>query len=43
MQKSLSEKIWMAIKYATLILFTIMCLYPILWLLLASFKTNDEL
>lgn len=43
MQKSPSEKVWMVIKYVTLIAFTIMCLYPIFWLFLASFKTNNEL
>lgn len=43
MQKTPSEKVWMVIKYITLIAFTIMCLYPIFWLFLASFKTNQEL
>lgn len=43
MKKSPAEKVWLGIKYVTLIIFTIMCLYPILWLLLASFKTNKEL
>ncbi len=37
------EKVLLIIKYISLSLFTIMCLYPILWLLLSSFKTNDEL
>lgn len=43
MKKTLSERIWTIIKYVTLIGFTLMCLYPIFWLLLASFKTNQEL
>lgn len=43
MKRSLSEKIWLAIKYAALIIFTVMCLYPLVWLFLASFKTNQEL
>lgn len=43
MKKKTSDIIWKAIKYATLIIFTIMCLYPLVWLFLASFKTNDEL
>ncbi len=43
MKKSVPEKIWLAIKYITLIVFTIMCLYPLVWLFLASFKTNQEL
>lgn len=43
MKKNRSEKIWLAIKYVMLILFTIMCLYPLFWLFLASFKTNQEL
>ncbi len=30
-------------KYIILIAFAIMCLYPIIWMFLASFKTNDEL
>lgn len=43
MKKTPSERIWMVIKYVTLIGFTLMCLYPIFWLFLASFKTNQEL
>ena len=43
MKKSISERIWLAIKYVLLIGFTILCLYPLLWLFLASFKTNQEL
>lgn len=33
----------LVLKYTLLILFTISCVYPIIWLFLASFKTNDEL
>ncbi len=43
MKRSTSEKIWLVIKYILLISFTITCLYPIFWLLQASFKTNKEL
>lgn len=43
MKKSPGEKTWLIIKYILLIIFTIMCLYPIFWLFLASFKTNQEL
>lgn len=43
MKRTLSERIWLVIKYVTLIGFAIMCLYPIYWLFLASFKTNQEL
>ncbi|WP_461218097.1 carbohydrate ABC transporter permease [Lapidilactobacillus salsurivasis] len=43
MKKSVPEKVWLIIKYMIMILFTIMCLYPIFWLFLASFKTNQEL
>lgn len=43
MKKNISEKMWMFIKYIALILFTVMCLYPLFWLFLASFKTNQEL
>lgn len=43
MKKSPAEKVWLAIKYVLLIFFTVMCLYPLFWLLLSSFKTNQEL
>lgn len=43
MKKSASERVWEGIKYVTLILFTVMCLYPLVWLFLSSFKTNQEL
>ena len=43
MKKSASEKIWLVIKYVLLITFAITCLYPIFWLFLSSFKTNQEL
>lgn len=43
MKKSPSEVVWMVIKYMTMIGFTILCLYPLIWLFLASFKTNQEL
>lgn len=31
------------IKYVLLILFSLVCLYPIIWLILNSFKTSDQL
>ena len=43
MKKSRSEIIWLVIKYVLLIAFAISCLYPIFWLVLSSFKTNQEL
>ena len=43
MKRSASENIWLVIKYVLLIGFTILCLYPLVWLFLASFKTNAEL
>lgn len=43
MKRSASENIWLVIKYVLLIGFTILCVYPLVWLFLASFKTNAEL
>lgn len=43
MKMTLNEKILLVIKYIGLMLFTVMCLYPIVWLFLSSFKTNSEL
>lgn len=43
MKRSASENIWLVIKYVLLIGFTILCIYPLVWLFLASFKTNNEL
>lgn len=43
MKRSASENIWLVIKYISLIGFTILCIYPLVWLFLASFKTNAEL
>lgn len=43
MKRSTSENIWLVIKYVLLIGFTILCIYPLVWLFLASFKTNNEL
>lgn len=43
MKRSSSEKIWLVIKYVLLITFTVTCIYPLIWLFLASFKTNQEL
>lgn len=36
-------KIVLALKYLILGLFSVLCLYPILWLILNAFKTADEL
>ena len=43
LKKSPIEKVILAVTYALLWIFTIMCLYPIFWLVLSSFKTNKEL
>ena len=43
MKRSASENIWLVIKYVLLIGFTILCVYPLVWLVFASFKTNAEL
>lgn len=43
MKSSTKEKVFLGLKYLALGTFTIFCLYPILWLLLGSFKTNEEL
>ena len=43
MKRKPFDTIWMIIKYALMIVFAIMCLYPLIWLFLASFKTNQEL
>ena len=43
MKRSKSEIAWLVIKYVLLIIFAISCLYPIFWLVLSSFKTNQEL
>lgn len=43
MKRKPFDTIWMTIKYALMIVFAIMCLYPLIWLFLASFKTNQEL
>lgn len=42
-KRSASGTIIQAVKYLALGLFSILCLYPIVWLALNSFKTNDEL
>ena len=43
MKLSPREKVFLVLKYVCLIFFTILCLYPLFWLLLSSFKTNSEL
>jgi len=37
------QKILFVLKYTILILFLIACIYPLLWLIINSFKTQDEL
>ncbi len=39
----LREKIWKSVSYTFLIIFAIACLFPLVWLLISSFKTQDEL
>lgn len=43
MKNSISSKVILALKYLALSIFTITCLYPVVWLFLNSFKTNNEL
>ena len=43
MRLSCKDKVFLVLKYICLILFTILCLYPLIWLFLSSFKTNTEL
>lgn len=43
MSKCAVRKIWVAVKYFLMIAFTVSCIYPLIWLFLASFKTNQEL
>ena len=37
------EKILLSIKYVILIIFFITCIYPIIWLIINSFKTQEDL
>lgn len=43
MRLSPKEKAFLFLKYACLIFFTILCVYPLIWLFLSSFKTNSQL
>ena len=43
MKKSKKDIFFLGIKYLTLGAFTILCIYPLIWLVLGSFKTNPEL
>lgn len=43
MKLSLKDKVFLVIKYVFLIAFTILCLYPLVWLFISSFKSNEEL
>lgn len=43
MTKKTGEKIILVLKYMVLIAFAISCIYPLIWLFLNSFKTNNEL
>ena len=42
-KKSAGQIFWLVVRYVLMIAFTIMCLYPLFWLFLSSFKTNAEL
>lgn len=41
--KTIKLKIIHVVKYVILIVFAVLCLFPIIWLALSSFKTNNEL
>lgn len=43
MKNSVTGRVVLSLKYLVLIIFTITCLYPVVWLFLNSFKTNNEL
>ncbi|MCP1110545.1 carbohydrate ABC transporter permease [Ohessyouella blattaphilus] len=43
MKLSVKDKFFLVLKYVALGIFAIICLYPIVWLALSSFKTNAEL
>ena len=43
MRLSAKDKVFLVLKYIVLGIFTILCLYPLLWLFLSTFKTNTEL
>ena len=43
MRSSAKDKGILTLKYIVLIAFSILCLYPLVWLFLSSFKTNSEL
>lgn len=43
MRLSPKDRFFLVIKYICLVFFTVLCLYPLLWLFLSSFKTNTEL
>lgn len=43
MRLSKIDKVFLALKYLVLGIFTIFCLYPIIWLFMSSFKTNDQI
>lgn len=42
-EKPILESVTLFFKYAALCLFTLTCLYPMIWLFFNSFKTNAEL
>lgn len=39
MKVSAKDKVFLVLKYVVLGIFTVLCLYPLLWLFLSSFKT----
>ena len=43
MRSTAKDKVILTLKYVVLIAFSVLCLYPLVWLFLSSFKTNSEL
>lgn len=43
MRISAKDRVFLVLKYIVLGIFTVLCLYPLVWLFLSSFKTNTEL
>lgn len=42
-QKTPGRKMLCILRYICLVIFAVMCIYPLIWLFLAAFKTNEEL
>lgn len=43
MKVTIKDSVIMALKYIALILFAVSCIYPLIWLFINSFKSNEEL